>query len=323
MIIYDGRSRRKLTLEATEETRVPWRREVVVAFQGYHPELLDAGRDDVQCSGYYLGIYKGFVSGVIKSLQPPMQLFHSPQALLSALFPDFKDVYDHHHLTITHPLVYQVPDGVIGGGLLLVRNASELGFGRGALPSSHVERQALARSRALMTLKELDYTQPDQRRVETPAPAKSIYASLLTVFPEAMVKGMLSEKLKSFGAKSSLDLSPVQLLAMIKWADEMVRKQNQINAELGEDPSAGKKIPAFNPVRGATRGRSGVVTDAVPENFDEQVEKLFSRFVALGDEDLAGDLIAQYGYDCDTSSAKVKRMTRDALRDALATRAAD
>ncbi len=169
MIVFDVRNRKKLKLESAEVTRLPWRQEVTVAFQGYHPDLVDAGRDDVQCSGYYLGVYKGFISGVIKSLPPPMQLFHSPQALLSGLFPDFKDTFVHPHSPVAHPLVYQIPDHVIGAGLLLVRNASELGFGSGPLPSSHVERQALTRARAVVTLKELGYARSDERPAQTPA----------------------------------------------------------------------------------------------------------------------------------------------------------
>ncbi len=140
------------------------------------------------------------------------------------------------------------------------------------------------------------------------ATAKSIYASMLTVFPEAMTKGMLSEKLKSYGAKSSLDLTPLQLMAMIQWADQQVSKQKEIDADAQPEADSADEIPAFNPVRGAaTKGKTGKVEDAVPENFDDQ----------------ATSLISEYGYDSETSPEQTKRMTRDALQDALTAQAAD
>jgi hypothetical protein len=161
MRITDLRDNSAVNLTDIEDTRVPWKRDIVVAFQGFGHALLTASREDVRLNGYYLGVYKGFVSGLLKQLPPPMQLFRTPEALLAGLFSDYIDTYKHSGHPMEHPLVHQIPDGVIGAGVLLVRNATELGYGRGILPVSNVERQAVIRSRAVLTLKELGFERSD------------------------------------------------------------------------------------------------------------------------------------------------------------------
>ncbi len=153
-------SKSPIELEVIEEVRVPWEHSKVIAFQGYSEEVVHEEPHLLMAVGYHLGVYQGFVAGMATILSPPQGLFPSPETLLARLFPDLKDNWHHPSGTIIpfdRSLVYQVPDGSIGAGMILVRNVPELCWGTGRPPTSNAERQVIARRRAVSVLGEMGF----------------------------------------------------------------------------------------------------------------------------------------------------------------------
>lgn len=173
-------------MEVTEEVRLPWNRSVVLAFEGFAPELKEKSQEDILLSGYHLGCYRGYVSGVAKSVPQPQVLAYSADRLIeNAAFrdivfpkgPDDKPSPFPHYVHPTgwigtaDPNLWQVPQGSLAAGLIVARDATTLTYGRRSLPSDAVERKALARAHITRLLEVLGYVKVEPSRRPTAPPS--------------------------------------------------------------------------------------------------------------------------------------------------------
>ncbi len=162
----------RVNLEVMETVRLPWNQSVIVAFEGYSERLKDVDMEDIQLRDYHLGLHGGYVSGLIKHVPPPSWMAISAAKLLeNAVFKDLvfpeeaPGVRRRDPLWIhpagwlpPHPNIWQIPEGSLGGGAVLVRDVTVLAYGKKRdLPTSQVEKKALLMQHTRDLLETLGY----------------------------------------------------------------------------------------------------------------------------------------------------------------------
>lgn len=153
-----------LPLSIEEAVYLPWDRSTLLAFTGQHAGLKDSEASDVLLPEYHLGLWRGYVSGVLKMLPGPMLLAYNAETLLAnAIFKSVAGLYHHPTGWVNpHPNIWQVPKGSIGGGAIVVRHAITMAYGRSTgLPSDRVEKEALMRQATVQFLEDLGYARKD------------------------------------------------------------------------------------------------------------------------------------------------------------------
>lgn len=162
---------------------------------------------------------------------------------------------------------------------------------------------------------------------------KAIFDAFKEVYPEAMAKGVLREKVKSYGAASSAKLSPLDFMDLYRWADEQVGKAKAQQAQemietaeaQADEVADANPIPAFDPHRGAATSGNGTVADAAPsaESLDDQILAIWNDLAAKDAEEPANAIFEKYNYAAHDEgiSNQIRRLVLQELQ-ALAQQAA-
>lgn len=139
---------------------------------------------------------------------------------------------------------------------------------------------------------------------------KMIMEHMKKAFPEQAALKLIQAKIAGFGAKTSKDLSRLQLLLLVEWADEQVKKHGPLDME----------IPAFEPNRGAATKPGQPVTDAQAVDYDAKILEAFERLSIAGRDMDANAIFEDTGYaeTSDTSTPQVKAETLKRLTELLA-----
>ncbi len=168
----------RLALKPTETVRLPpsWGGSVILAFEGYDERLKDADPEDYSLREYHLGFSGGYVTGLIRAVPAPSWIAYSAARLLdNAVFTDLVFPKDEFGVKRRDPLwvhktgwlpehdnLWQIPQGQIGGGSVVVRDVTTLAYGRKTdLPTSQLEKKALLMSHTRKLLEALNYESLD------------------------------------------------------------------------------------------------------------------------------------------------------------------
>lgn len=121
------------TIPVQVEVTYPWQdenRNTIISCEGFHESLKEY---DIKTTvpvdtRYTISIYKGYLAAILtRGLKPPAGIYKSPEAMLHTIF---KDIAEEYHLPDgqlkEHPLIRQVPEGHLGGGMVMVRHIVEL-----------------------------------------------------------------------------------------------------------------------------------------------------------------------------------------------------
>lgn len=161
-----------LTPEIEEAVYLPWDRSTLLAFSATHPTFKELDQQDILLPNYHVGLYRHYLSGVLKTLPGPMLLAYNAQALLdNAAFRDIAPLYEHPTGWVNpHSNVWQIPQGTLGGGAIVVRDIILMAYGRRhGIPPEAIEKKALMRQATTQFLEDLGYVKkvaPDSSTLE-------------------------------------------------------------------------------------------------------------------------------------------------------------
>lgn len=155
-------TKKKIPITPDEEVRVPWRPETLVSFAATVPALSDLEADEIDLPGFHVGLYRGHLTALTQKIMPPSVIIYSAAQLLdNAAFKGVADRFSHPTGWIEdHPNLWQIPAGQVGGGAILVRDATVMTYGRrNGLPESAEARAALQAQHTAALLEALGYVQ--------------------------------------------------------------------------------------------------------------------------------------------------------------------
>lgn len=146
-------------------------------------------------------------------------------------------------------------------------------------------------------------------RLDSGKVSRMVLAHMEQRFPKEMAIGMLKTKVKGFGAETSADLSLLQLMQLVGWADEQVKA-----APAPAEPV----IAPFNPNlgRGAATKPGGPVEDGAAVDYDAEILNLFELLSGEGRDHEANEVFEETGYgeEAENSIPQVKAETLSKLR---------
>lgn len=162
--------------------------------------------------------------------------------------------------------------------------------------------------------------------------SRAIFAAFAELYNPEMAKGVLKQKVESYGAASVGKLSPIDFMDLYRWADAQVGKARQEQPTIEEvaEQQAGEAtdptpIPAFNPHRGAATQGTGAVADgaASQASLDDQIMEAWKALAAVDREGEADAIFDKYGYEVGAEglSQQIRRLVLQELQ-ALTTQAA-
>lgn len=143
------------TIEAHSFVVNPFNEDEILTFDAQDPWIKEMG--EVFCAGFQTVTVGQTVAGRRRAVRPPMGFYLDAEHLRKLLFADFPD-FVHSGQPISHPLVRVLPDGTLGAGSIVVRNAAALRDGD--IPMNlrdAVEIAAFRRQQALSALDALGF----------------------------------------------------------------------------------------------------------------------------------------------------------------------
>ena len=154
--------------------------------------------------------------------------------------------------------------------------------------------------------------------IDRSATVQQIATRLTEQFGKAAAGTMIKARLQNeYSVVKSADLTILQIMAMVKWTDQVITDDRLKKASEND-------VPAFNPAAGAgTKSKTSQIADGVKEDFDAQILEVFYQYGDLDLDATFSAIVEEYAYDETSSSEQVKRLTLKALREGLNASAAD
>lgn len=135
---------------------LPWKPETqhvlpgtseVLSFEGFAPMLAEAEETRLVAQNFRVVCHWGHVAAIRIFVRAPMGVYTSPLGMVKALFPPHHNTHEPPEWLEPHPLVYQIPAGVVGAGLVLVRDVVGL---RGLLSPGAAFKMNAAQEREML-----------------------------------------------------------------------------------------------------------------------------------------------------------------------------
>lgn len=159
-----GNLTRRLNARELDVVRLPWHPATVLAFEVEDDELEGLLPHQIKLPEYVIAKNPDgpYLCGVLKTVISPQRVFKTADDLLAGLFKDWKADYTHPTGEVAHPLIFQVPAGRVGAGVIAVRNGAELTYGPLKITDPADVREKKRRALGPATLEAMGYARIEQ-----------------------------------------------------------------------------------------------------------------------------------------------------------------
>ena len=158
--LHDRHTRRTLTIEPDLVHTSPWSdtRDIVLSFEAHRPDAADFPPDRLSLVDFDVLCHAGWIIRVRKHMPAPGAIYRDKAELTARVFQDYAESLILPPGDLRHPMLHIIPDGLPGGGKIVVRNISTFRFGPDRPASlSMIDTQKHQRKMTLQTLEALGY----------------------------------------------------------------------------------------------------------------------------------------------------------------------